>query len=293
MRTFDVLVNRDTGVPFTLIDAVGNLVTGQAGAVVAALRDEDGAAAEAVVVSEQGASGFYEAHFTPTRSKDVGHVYFLRLKAPDATTDGAILEYTVRSFPSIGVSSVVGDFLTTLANVKEIGGLTGTGDDAALTSLIARLSALIEHRLRFKFRSASYDEVQDGPGRPAIVLRHRPVTAVASVHVSHDQVWDASTLVASSAYVVDAEAGIVRGKGYWFPPGPQNTRVSYTAGYGAVPLEVEHYAIQKVLEFFGARRHMGVTSIALKDGSLTRASIGPTLLKDIGEALPGYLSRAW
>src|SRR6266581_682715 len=114
-------------------DGSGNLVSGLSNAIGVDLRDEDGAAIEVPVISEQASSGFYEAHFTPTKGRNTGYAYLLRLRAPTPQTDGAHLEYSIRSFPSITISGVTGAFLTDLASVKELAGSTPVADDALLT----------------------------------------------------------------------------------------------------------------------------------------------------------------
>lgn len=292
-RIYDAKKNEPLTIIFTQIDPITSaLVTGQAGSITTQLRDDDGAASEAVVVTEQGTSGFYEATFTPTKSVATGKPYLLRITSPAPPTDGAILEYNIRVFPTIAVSGVVGAFLTTLANVKEYDDSLGSGNDAVLTSMIARISALIEQRFDGRIVEATYQEIKDGNNRTVMVPKHRPISTFTTLHISADQTWDATTLVASTDLIVDSITPRVHLKGgRAFTIGFQNVRMVYTAGFATIPLEVEDYAIRKVIEAFKKRRTLGITSISLKDGSITRAANMKALLSDIGNELPKYVRR--
>ena len=289
-RIFDAQANVQIEIPFSLMDLDSNLVSGEAGNVVTELYDEDGAAAESVVIAEKDALGVYEARLTPTKSKVTGHIYLLRIISP--TDTGAILEYPLQVYPSIAVSSVVGAFLTTLANVKEVRNITVTTHDAVLTSLIARISTLIESRIGDVFQQLSYQEIQNGSGTVLFRFYHRPVVSVTTMHISSDQVWDSATLIDSTAYVIDLDAGLLYLKdGSGFTRGFQNIRADYTAGYAAVPLDVEHYAIEKILSFFDQREQLGLTSVSLKDGSFTKQATVKDLMTDIGSVLGRYKRR--
>ena len=284
----------DLGIPFSCIDGNGALLSGQAASLQSAsmLRDQDGAASEPVTVTEQGTSGIYEAHFTPTRSAELGHAYLLRITHP-AASDGAITEYRVRVFAQLAVTPTTGTYLTTLANVKEMRGITGAQQDAVLTALIARVSTMIESRAG-RIMQTSWQEIRDGNGTSRMVLRHRPVISVAAVYMSEEQVWDSSTLLAATAYKVDREAGILyRRNGGYLGATPQDVRIDYDSGYGAVPLDVEHYAIKKVLEFFDQKDQLGITTITLKDGSITRSAQGLALMSDMQAEIGRYVHRRY
>lgn len=266
------------GVEFTYIFALINdsfaLVSGQAGAVVKELRDQDGAATEVVTVEEQGTSGFYEARFTPTKHAPTGHTYLLRLKAPPATTDGAIYHVELRSFPSLLLApEAVGAFFTTLAAVKEYADITGSTQDAIITNLIARVTRVMQDRMGRRVLEGTWTEIHDGIARPGIIVRERPITSVTSIHESPDQTWDSSTLIAASDYIVDGRLGRIKLKADVFLPGFQNVRVIYLGGYATVPAALEHVAIRMVSRELKTRKNLDVQSMTLKDGSFSNAVI--------------------
>ena len=277
MSIFDVKAGTELTIIFQALDFAGNFVSGVTDHV-ATLRDEDGAASEAVAVDEQGTSGFYEARITPTKSAAQGFNYFLRLKMGTGT-NGAISQDIIRSFPSISVSAVTGSFLTTLANLKEYGEISGTAQDALLTNLIARVSRLIEARIDEKIVSTIYQEILDAPHHEVLQLRHAPLdppvkATVTAVYVSRDQTWDASTLVAAADYLVDPIDAEIFRKGTVWRRGFQNVRVDYTAGYSSIPLDIEQLAIEITLRTYKSRKNIEVSSQSLKDGSITKFMAG-------------------
>lgn len=268
-RIFEVKAGVELTVIFTAIDFAMDLVSGLAGTIIKQLRDENGAASEAVTIEEQGASGFYEARFTPLLSRDTGYTYLLRVRRPPGTNE-AIDEFTIRSFPSISVSAVTGLFLTTLASVKEHMKITNTAEDAYLTNLIARVSRIIEARRDVNVVEQSYQEIRDGNGRSTILLRNRPVSAVAALYESSNQTWDSTTLIAADDFLIDDRLGRIHLKGGLFGADFQNVRADYTAGYPTIPFKYEHAANVIVSMEFNRRRNADMASWSLKDGSVTK-----------------------
>lgn len=290
-RIFDAKAGEVLVIIFEQLDFAGDLVSGVAGSIVATLRDEDGAAAEAVVITEQGASGFYEATLTPTKSRATGFTYLLRLKS-GAGTNNAILEYTIRVFPTISVSATTGSFLTTLANLKLFGDIAGTAHDTLLTDLIARLSRLIEDRLDETIISTIYQEISDGPHDETLNLRHSPMdpqsaAAVTAIYVSRNQTWDATTLLDAADFIVDPIHSRIWRKGVLWVGGFQNIRVDYTAGWASIPLSIEQLAISITLRTFHARKSSAAISKSLKDGSITR-TLALRFSKEIDAELAPY-----
>jgi gp6-like head-tail connector protein len=274
---------------FEQINTSGQLVPNIGPTIGKTLRDGDGAASEVVTILGQSNSGFYEAQFTPTKAADEGFPYYLRIVSPAATTDGAILTYLIQSYNTIVVSGVSGSYLTSLAAVKEYLKITGTTNDALLTSLIARVSMLIMAYCGRRFPRATYTEILDGTGEQGIVLANDPVISVASIHSSIDQSWTSPFLIDPVSYVINLGGGLVWLKYGTFAQGHQNTRVIYDAGYDAIPLDVEQIAIEMVARTFQDPA-MGAISMRLKDGSISRAQSN-RFYKDLQEDLGPYLRR--
>lgn len=160
------------------------------------------------------------------------------------------------------VESVTTDIIT-LDEAKSFLNITSTASDAELADFISAASAAWVSRVGPVAGSPEYSEWYDG-GRPEIVLRHTPVQAVTSVteaytssleYVLNPEVLDGSG-GGAWGYTVDLSAGVVirraTGVAVPFASGRRNVHVVYTAGYAAVPADVQH-AVKLLL------RHMWET----------------------------------
>ena len=97
------------------------------------------------------------------------------------------------------------------------------------------VSTLIENYTCVKFVTRQYTELHSGNDGNTLVLGNYPAydsANILTVHISSTQLFEAATLVASTTYVVDEEAGAIqRNIGYNFPAGINNIQVVYKAGY--------------------------------------------------------------
>jgi hypothetical protein len=150
--------------------------------------------------------------------------------------------------------------LTSLANTKAWLTLTGTADDDTLTRLISAVSYAIQNLINRQFAGVSYAETRNGNGRPAMFLSNGPVTAVASVTV------DGATIPAKpspTAAGYSFDDNIVYLDGYAFTQGNRNVVINYTAGYLAVPPDIEQAAIDIIAFQFRSRDRIGLASKVL------------------------------
>lgn len=154
--------------------------------------------------------------------------------------------------------------LCTLAAVKAELGITDNVQDAALTAAIDEASSVIASYCGRCFAVQGVSEVWRRPARSALVLRFRPVTALASVTVD-------GTTLAGTDYEIDGEAGLL-----WPLSGDcrtawtgSKTVVAYTAGYTApdtgtgftLPLAVSRAAVLLVSSMrLSAGRDLNVRS---------------------------------
>ena len=152
--------------------------------------------------------------------------------------------------------------LTTTAKVKAYLGLPGSTYDTILGTLIAAATTAIESYCRRRFKSRTHTEYHDGADlgvkRTRIVLEHRPVVSVTSVHDDIDQppTWPASDLVDSDDYVTRDDEGIIElYPDLTFRDGKRNVRVIYTAGYTAIPEDVGQAANMLVAAWFHRGRN--------------------------------------
>lgn len=135
--------------------------------------------------------------------------------------------------------------LTSAANVKAQRNIQGSSSDAVLGNLITQASAFITDFCGRSFVSAiSVSEIRDGGGKCELLLASRPVVSVQSLAI------DANPIPAQVAdgqpgyFVVDA--AVLSLVGYTFRRARKNVRVTYTAGFSAVPKDLEQACIELV-----------------------------------------------
>jgi uncharacterized phiE125 gp8 family phage protein len=162
---------------------------------------------------------------------------------------------------------MAGDF-TTLANVKAwLSPPLATGaDDALLARLVTAASRFIESWLDRSILSQGYSETRDGMGGARLVLRNRPVTAVASVTVDGVAI-PAATAPGAAGYRFDDVSLVLAG--YAFTRGLQNVVVGYTAGFAATPPEIEQACIELVCLRYKERDRIGHVSKSLGGETVT------------------------
>lgn len=150
--------------------------------------------------------------------------------------------------------------LTTLAAVKAFGAITSSDLDPLLSALISRASAAVENFLQGSVLSATYTETRHGTGGQAMLLAEYPVTAATSVVVNGQTIPRASAFGQIGWWLADRTVLLV---GYSFARGRNNVQVTYTAGYAAVPGDIEQAVIETVILTLKRRDHIDVSSKAL------------------------------
>lgn len=128
--------------------------------------------------------------------------------------------------------------LTTLAEFKSFAKLAAaTTDDALLTAAITRLSAAIKNYTNRDILQASYTDILNGTGGSQIMTRQNPITAVSAVSIDGITV-NAAPAPATVGYRFDKRVVYLVG-GQGFTRGAQNVSISYTAGYAAIPGDIQ------------------------------------------------------
>lgn len=153
--------------------------------------------------------------------------------------------------------------LCALADVKTYLGVTTTNTDAALTALITNVSAAIENYCNRTFAQATYTDTYNGNGRPSLYLREGPVTAVSAVTVDGVSVPAAASATASGYVFDDSMLYLRAGCPDRFNRGVQNVTVSYTAGYSAIPQDVNQACVEWVAFKFAKRSRIDEKSQTL------------------------------
>lgn len=190
--------------------------------------------------------------------------------------------------------------LFTLAEFKEHEGITGSADDARITSLAVRVSALCEAFCNRVLEDSGVNvtEYYDGDGSRDLWLKRAPIVSIASVHQSAEGQWNDSTLVPADQYLVSKEEGCLRlrassaiaalfGSEAAWPCGDFNLRVVYRAGFQRVPPALKEAAIAWAQSIFYASRTQGggVTARTIGDFSETFASAGSS-----SSSMPAFVS---
>ena len=151
--------------------------------------------------------------------------------------------------------------ITTAIAWKVYRGVADTTYDAIVGALIPTVQDKVERYLGTAIDSATFtDEAYDGDGSQELWLKNYPVTAVSAVKIVSDD--GTTTTLASADYRWSSQGKIVRlpyyggmlptrdswgdpiglGGGSVFPNGFQNVKVTYTAGYGTVPDDLQYAA---------------------------------------------------
>lgn len=194
--------------------------------------------------------------------------------------------------------------LTTLAAVKAWINLTGTGDDQVIQDAITAFSSYVLHLTgrgpadgsiptASPFTSVvNYDEFYDGSGTMRQPIRNWPIASVSAVNVN-GQALPQSTSINTWGWVVDQDKKFISirggysptvatfqnyryqtGRGFGaqgpgFSPGVQNVEVVYSAGFAAVPFDLEMAARKTVGLNYKRRSWIGQKSQAMASGAGT------------------------
>lgn len=170
----------------------------------------------------------------------------------------------------------------TLSEVKGYLGIpmTTVTDDPEFARLILSASRWIDKYCSRSFLSASYTERRDSVGSWTLMLRHRPVTAVASVMIG-DPTVSPVTLVVNRDYFF-SESSIE----FATPPcrGRGNILAVYTAGYDTLPWDIRQAAIAIVAYRYKEGRRIAQKSVSV-GGNETVSFITDAVPKDVQKSL--------
>ena len=188
--------------------------------------------------------------------------------------------------------------LTTLAAIKSWAQVQTSGDDTTIQDAITAFSLYVLHLTgrgpadgtvptTSPFSTpVSYDEFYDGNGNDTLPLRNWPITTVTSVNDS-GVIIPASSGVSNPGYVVDQSKKFLvlrygglpypysrsyRGAAYscrGWTLGTQNIEVQYTAGFSALPFDLEMMARKVVALNYRRRQNIGQKSQAMAQGAGT------------------------
>ena len=149
-----------------------------------------------------------------------------------------------------------GTDLTTLNEIKDYLDITRSDDtwDTVLGALQDVAEKRIQQYCREEFTAQAYTEYHDGRGLSKIVLLHRPVNSITSIHDDLDREYGDNELVDSDDYTFYPNTGIVVKDGGTFQDGTRNVKVIYNAGYTTIPADVEGAVWQLVAYYWNEMR---------------------------------------
>ena len=134
------------------------------------------------------------------------------------------------------MTALSAEALTTVADVKELLGITTGAQDNLITRNINMATKMILNYCGVSsFRSTAYTEYYDAIGGDHLVLRNKPIIALTSL--SYRNQWgnnDSWTALDAELYYTDLSAGLIQtltplGGSY------DSWKVVYTAGYATIP----------------------------------------------------------
>ncbi|MFC4768738.1 head-tail connector protein [Effusibacillus consociatus] len=135
--------------------------------------------------------------------------------------------------------------LTDLASTKSYLDIdtTDTSKDSIIEFLINAASEAIEKYCRRKMKQATYtDEEYDGTGSQNLYLKQYPISSITSIKID-------DVVVAATEYKTRKESGIVVRMNAMWDKGILNLKVTYQAGYAAIPSDVE-LACKHLVKFY-------------------------------------------
>lgn len=185
--------------------------------------------------------------------------------------------------------------------------LTGTGEDAALNTLITRADRALAAWCGYPASSAGGSRSLEQTtythysgidfvvqSSRWFILPVRPVISITSIHDDDSGEWTYGTdeLVASSDYVVDGASGRVdlvpeASHGGW-GKGHRQLKVVYSAGYTTAPDDLKHAVVMLVKHWWDLRRRQG--KVAASAGGVSSSGLGPHG-SDTGDTIPVHVRQ--
>lgn len=181
--------------------------------------------------------------------------------------------------------------------------LTGVGEDATLTVLIADAVALIAGYLGWPETDAglhtlaqsTYTLYIDAPSplqADVLCLCVHPIVSVTSVHADLTRVYGAGTLLTPGTdYAIDARDGILlraAGSAYSWQVGYRAQRVVLAAGYATTPPGLQAIICATVRHLWDLRNIAGQSSYSYGGDSATLTDANALLPQSAKDALIAY-----
>lgn len=174
--------------------------------------------------------------------------------------------------------------LITLALAKEeldIPALT-TDEDTRIQKFIDAASGYIEGQCNRVFAQATYtNERYDGNDTRYLLLRQFPVTSVTSIYLDDDWNFGAGTEILSAKRQIYRDCLVVRQCGTFQYTNALAVKVTYVAGFAAIPTDIQQACLDMVVWLYAKRndRRSGLTAKSkLGENAAYEAEVPPSVL---------------
>lgn len=164
--------------------------------------------------------------------------------------------------------------ITTVAEIKLLGGNTSSSSDPLLSSLLAQTLTAIGEFCNRTFPSNSFTEYRDGNGGTRMLMANYPLAGVSSVTINGVAVAQSTGFNSAGwSYNVGTRSLIMRG-GVRFAQGQRNVVITGVAGFGddagliPWPSDLKHAVQVIVLTRFNERTTYGINSKSLAGESV-------------------------
>ena len=132
--------------------------------------------------------------------------------------------------------------LVSLADLKAYIQITGSTFDTILTALKSAVETWIKNYCRDPFLVAEYTEYYDGNGGLRLHVRHYPITTVKEINIDSDRAFLTATKIATANIISmgqNNDQGVIELFDESFSEGQKNIKVIYSAGYSAIPADLQ------------------------------------------------------
>ena len=158
-----------------------------------------------------------------------------------------------------------------------------TSSDAQLTNYINAASDQIEGLCNRRFKQESYTHRLTGKGDSYIIFEQFPVTTLTSVNNDDKWIFGSGTeLVVDTQVSVDKETFLVR-RGLCNPwkTMPMAVKVTYTAGYDAIPEGLQQACVEycRYLYVSQSSRRLGISQVSKSGETATFEDTIPYMIK--------------
>jgi hypothetical protein len=226
-----------------------------------------------VQLTEQGNSGFFVANipaWIPAGS------YALEFFGGGGTDSDTFIGGGQYNYGGAGPVTPIGAALTSVAYVKDFGGIAISNYDSYLQNRIYAISQAISSYCRRTFTQQTYTEVLDGPGSTELMLGHSPVQSITSLTTNINSNFPTPILPAN--IIVNPNTGILSinpssTQWQWFNYQPQSIQVVYQAGYVTIPLDIQDICAEAVmLLYYKMTGNQDITLVSEQIGDYSRTS---------------------